>query len=363
MRTIKVFSLASHTFIDRVSGVDYVRVLQPMKYLKDHEYNGVKFDITVYNQQTDPSFDWRDVFADHDAVFFNYTTNDVGYAIMGTLAQKFKRTLICDYDDDLWNILEDNAAYDIFKADSWGRKVATAIAGDVHHVTVTNKHLKNVLLHNTKKLSRDVTVLPNYIDLTLYKHRSPFKDSGQYRAIHFGSSSHFVSLANDTFFRAMDRVMKEYPNFTFQSIGAFIPSYRQKWGRRYEQGYGDADFLKWVDKMPTFMDEADFMLVPLNDNLYNRSKSGTKFLEASSYKIPGVWQDIRQYRELVKHGHNGFLATTEDDWYNSITKLLKDAKLRQSMGEEAFKTAEEWTIQGHIDEYAQTIINAVDANK
>lgn len=40
MRTVKIFTLPSHSFVDRVSGVDYVRITQPMKYLKDYEYKG-----------------------------------------------------------------------------------------------------------------------------------------------------------------------------------------------------------------------------------------------------------------------------------------------------------------------------------
>lgn len=361
MKTIKIFSIGSHTFKDRMSGVDYLRVLQPMKYLKDYEYKDYKFDVTAYDQRTDESFDWRDVFQDHDIVFFNYTTNDIGYAIMGTFAQKYKKKLVCDFDDDLWNILQDNVAYETFKSDSWGRKVVTAIAGDVHHATVTNTHLKNSLVHNSKKTPEQVTVLPNYIDLSLYTHRSPFKDTYSYEALHFGSSSHFVNLADDSFFKGIDRVMKEYPNFTFKSIGAFMPQYRQRWGHRYQQGYGDSDLMKWIDKMPPIMDSADFLVVPLVDNTYNRSKSSTKFLEASSFKKPGIWQNIRQYKEVVKDGKNGFLARTEDDWYNSIVKLITDSKLRKSMGEEAFKTAQEWDIERHIDEYAEMMINVLDS--
>lgn len=360
MKTYRIFSLPSHTFIDRASGVDYIRVTQPMKYLNGHVYKGVKFDVTVYDQRTDPSFDWRDVFRDNDAVFFNYTTNDVGYAIMGTLAQKYNRKLICDFDDDLWNILKDNAAYEIFTKESWGRKVTTAIASDVAHATATNSHLKNSIVFNTKKTADQVTVLPNYIDLSLYKHRSPFKDRGYYQALHFGSSSHFSSLYSEEFYQAIDRVMKEYPNFSFKSIGAFIPKYKHRWGARYSQGFGDTDFFKWLDKQPAEMDQSDFMLVPLTDNTYNRSKSSTKFLEASSYKIPGIWQRIRQYEEIVEHGKNGFLVTTEDEWYNSIVTMLTDAKLRKSMGEQAFKTAEKWDIRKHVDEYAEMLLKVLD---
>lgn len=351
MKRYKIFALPSHTFVDRVSGVDYLRVIQPMKYLNGYKDDDVEFEVTVYNHAENKSFDWRDVFEKHDAVFFNYTTNDVGYAIMGYLAQRYNRKLICDVDDDLFSILADNPAYEAFKKGSWGLSVIKAVLGDVAHVTCTNSHLKHSLMHNTK--AKGITVLPNYIDLEhVYTHRSPFKNTGTYNALHFGSSTHFSSFYSEGFVDAVTRVMYEYPNFTLTTIGAFVPKFRDKWGSRYIQGFGHTDLLEWIKLMPQYLDNADFMLVPLINNVYNKSKSSCKYLEASSFKIPGCWQNIRQYQELVKQGENGYLCNTADEWYKSITSLINDTELRRSMGEKAFETIQDWTIQKHVKDYA-----------
>jgi len=357
----RIFALPSHTFVDRVSGVDYARIIQPMKALNGYSDENSEFEVTVYNHKENGSFDWKDVFRDYDAVYFNYTTNDIGYAIMGLLAQKFKKKLICDVDDDLFNIAGDNPAYEAFKAGSWGRTVIKAVLGDVSHVTVTNSHLKHSLEFNSKL--KGISVLPNYIDLSLYKYRCKFKDRGYYKALYFGSSTHFSDLYSEPFVLAIDRIMKEYPNFSLKTIGAFIPKFRDKWGVRYEQGFGDTDVLKWIKMMPPHMDDADFMIVPLVNTTYNRSKSSIKFLESSSYKIPGAWQKIRQYNEVVENGVNGFLCSTEEEWYNSIVKLITDSKLRKSMGEEAFKTIKEWEMKKHLGEYANMLKSVLDNDK
>lgn len=347
MKKHKIFCLPSHTFVDRTSGVDFLRIIQPMTHLNGFED---RFEVKVFNHAKDGSFGWEDVFKKYDAVYFNYTTNDYGYAVMGYLAQKYNKKLICDVDDDLFNILPDNSAYEIFKKGAWGLSVVKAVLGDVSHVTCTNSHLKHSLMQNTK--AKGITVLPNYIDLDVYKYRSKFKDRGFYKALHFGSSTHFASFYSPEFMKAMDRVMYEYPNFSFVTIGAFVSEFKKKWGIRYEQGFGDTDIHKWVEKMPQYVNDTDFMLVPMTDNIYNRSKSSTKYLEASSHKIPGVYQDIRQYKEIIKNGVNGYLCSTEDEWYKSITSLINDAELRKRMGENAFKTAQKWQIQDHLKEYA-----------
>lgn len=364
MKHIKVFCIGSHTFIERISGVDFVRILQPMKALNGYKNDDVEITTKVYDPKKDGSFDWREIFEEYDVVYFNYTTNDIGYAVMGTLAQKYGRKLIVDVDDDLFNIATNNPAYEAFKPGSWGRTVVRAVLNDVHHVTVTNRHLKHLLMNETNKGDGLITVLPNYIDLNLYKHRSPFKDRGYYKAIHFGSSTHMSDLYSEPFFKAVDRVMKEYPNFSFVSVGAFVPKYKDRWGQRYEQGFGDPDLLKWITMMPKFMDDADFAVVPLIDNVYNRSKSSIKFLETSSYKIPGIYQNIRQYKEVIQNGINGYLVTTEDEWYNSIVSLINDSKLRKSMGEAAFNTVEkDWQQKNQLDKYAQLFKRVLTSSK
>jgi len=360
MKKIRVFAIGSHTFIERVSGVDFLRILQPMKALHGYKDDTYEFDVHVYDPSTGVSFDWRDIFQEYDVVYFNYTTNDMGYAVMGLMAQKYNKKLILDIDDDLWNLTRDNTSYDIFKSGSWGRTVVTDVAGDVAHVTCTNKHLKNSIMANTIKKSKEITVLPNYINLDTYNHRCEFKDRGYYKAIHFGSSTHFNSLYSMPFVAAMDRIMYRYPNFSFTTVGAFVSEFKNKWGARYTEGFGDTDVLKWIDKQKAYMDDADFMLVPMNVNIYNKSKSNTKFLEASSYKIPGIWQAIRQYKELVYDGENGFLCETEDEWYNAIEKMMTDAKLRKSMGERAFESMKPHQIQQHVKDYADMIKEVLD---
>jgi len=355
MKTIKIFAIGSHTFKDRLSGVDYLRIFQPMKYLDGYTDGDTTFKVTMFDPKVDDSFDWRDVFQDHDIIYFNYSTNDVGYAVMGLMAQKYKKKLVCDVDDDLWNINSDNAAYDIFKKGSWPLEVVTAVIGDVHYVTVTNEHLKNSIVHNTKKTHDRVAVLPNYIDLDFYNHIAKPKDTLNINIGHFGSSSHFVNLQDSEFLKAMTRIMSEYPNVTLTTIGSFFGNFKLKWGARYNQAYGDADLKIWVkDKLPTFADEIDFFVTPIANNTYNLSKSATKFNEISSTKRPSVFQNIRQYQEVVESGKTGYLCTHEHDWYNAMKALCDSATLRQVLGEAAYnKVAEKYTIQGNIGKYAE----------
>jgi glycosyltransferase involved in cell wall biosynthesis len=346
---ISIYGFPAHTTKERTSGVDFARIIQPVNHLGKVE----GFEIELFNPLETKSSLWSEVTQKFDVIYFNYLTMDWGYAPMGMMARKNHCKLVMDIDDNLWNIKEDNSAYSVLKRGSPGLFTITQIINDVDYVTCTNNYLKNAVCNNSYKRQEFVKVFPNYIDLDLYKTRLPFKDTHFITIAHFGSTSHFKSLGSDEFRNAMDRLMHEYPNIKFKTIGSFFGTYKQQWGQRYEYQFGDMDLYKWIEKMPSILEDIDIIVAPLDVDIYNRAKSSIKYLETSSFKKPFVGTRIRQYEEIIQNGVNGFLCSTENDWYNNLKKLIDDKELRRKMGEEGFKTVEkDWTINGNIKDYS-----------
>lgn len=354
---IKVFGTPSHAAKERTSGVDFVRVVQPMQHLDKLK----DFKVTVYDPALNEKMDWLKVTKANDILFLNYTTNPWAFAIMGAIARKHGRKIVLDLDDALWNVLPDNTAYEVFKKDDVMKNV-TSMCNEVDYMTCTNSYLRNIIAHNTSKRHDRIKVMPNFVDFELYSHRSPFKDTLNIQITHFGSSSHWKSLQDEEFAKGIDRIFREYPNVTFKTIGALIPKYKSRWGSRYSHDFGDVDIYKWVkDKFPGFMDETDIIVAPLSNNLYNRAKSSIKFCEASTAIKPGVWQRIRQYEEVIDEGENGFLANTAKEWYEGLRKLIADKELRRKVGRSAFKTVEEgWQMNDNIKLYADLFKEVLD---
>jgi len=351
MKPISIFAIPSHAAKERVSGVDFARVIQPMTYLGKHK----DFKVTIYDPKLNEKMDWLEVTANNDILFLNYTTNPWSFAIMGCLARKHKRKIVLDLDDALWLCRSDNTAYEVFKEGSEGIKNFTAICNEVDYVTTTSSYLRNVICHYTLKRHEQITILPNCIDLEkLYTHQSKPQSRHTITICHYGSSSHYKDLQDSGFVGGVDKLMKDLPNVCLVTIGALIPKFKYKWGARYRQDFGDVDIYKWIkEKFPKFMDEADIVVAPLNVDTYNRAKSAIKFLEYSSAKKPGVYQRIYPYEQIVKHSQNGFLASSSEEWYQYLKKLALDFSLRKKIGEEAFKTTQEHTIQKNIFRYAE----------
>lgn len=357
-RKVKVFSYPSHCDGKHVPGVDYARIIRPMEELGKQD----GFKVEIFDGKK--KMDWRDIAKEFDVLYLNYITNAWGFVTMAVEMAKNGKKIVYDIDDSIWDIQKDNAAYHVYEKGSENTATITdIIARGCDYATVTNQFLKNAVAHHTGKNHNNIKVFQNYIDLDLYKWKQKQKDKYNITIAHFGSSSHFNDLANDGFVGGMEKLMKEFPQVNFFTVGALIPSLKTKFGHRYTTGFGDHDIYKWVKMMPLILQDVDIFVAPLVDTTYCRSKSSIKYLEYSSAQIPGVYQYIRQYREVVEHGKNGFLAATSNDWYSSLKELVESKQRRIEVGMNAYKDVKSnWTIQKNVKEYVD-FFNEIVYNK
>jgi glycosyltransferase involved in cell wall biosynthesis len=354
MKTYKIFVLPTHQTEDRTSGVDFARLIQPMQHFNGFETDDIKFEVHVYDATKDKKLDWLIVANKYDAVYFNYTANPWAFAAMGAMCRKSGIPMIMDMDDDLFDVPADNPAYNIYKKGSEGLRVFTAICNEVDYITCTNSYLRNAIIHNTNKTHDNVFCFDNYVDFDLYKYPQEFKDTEKITLTHFGSTSHFIDLQNKEFVKGIDLIMKDYPNVEFLTIGAFVPEFRKMWGMRYREEFGHRDIYSWIsDRFPDVMKQTDICVIPLENYTYTRCKSAIKYLEMSSAKKPAVWQDIRQYSNVINNGVNGFLASSSKNWYDCIKNLIDNKELRKSMGESAYKDVyDNYQMKNNLQKYA-----------
>jgi glycosyltransferase involved in cell wall biosynthesis len=68
------------------------------------------------------------------------------------------------------------------------------------------------------------------------------------------------------------------------------------------------------------------------DDPWSRGKCGLKLIQYMAAGLPVVTNPVGVHVEMVRHGENGFLATTPTEWVQSIRKLADDPELRRKMG-------------------------------
>jgi glycosyltransferase involved in cell wall biosynthesis len=98
--------------------------------------------------------------------------------------------------------------------------------------------------------------------------------------------------------------------------------------------------------------ESDIFIAPLAEGDFNRCKSAIKFLEYSSRAVPGVYSRIAPYESVVRHGENGFLASTPEDWESCLARLIEDPELRRQTGGAAAEAVRSgWLLSDHAHEW------------
>jgi glycosyltransferase involved in cell wall biosynthesis len=84
----------------------------------------------------------------------------------------------------------------------------------------------------------------------------------------------------------------------------------------------------------------DVGVMPLHDMPWERGKCAYKLLQVMAAGKPVIASPVGANRQVVRHGVNGFLAETPEEWTEALRKLA-DPGVRQRMGAEARKTVEE----------------------
>lgn len=77
----------------------------------------------------------------------------------------------------------------------------------------------------------------------------------------------------------------------------------------------------------------DIGIMPLTDTPWARGKCGYKLLLYMSHGIPVVASPVGVNADLVRHGVNGLLARSEEEWHACLRDLLDHPERRRQLGE------------------------------
>jgi glycosyltransferase involved in cell wall biosynthesis len=93
--------------------------------------------------------------------------------------------------------------------------------------------------------------------------------------------------------------------------------------------------------------EIDIGLMPLADDEWTRGKCGFKAIQYMAAGVPPVASQVGMNTQLIDHGVDGFLAASQQEWFDALTLLCADPGLRQRVGDAARqKVRARYSLQG-----------------
>ncbi len=252
-----------------------------------------------------------------------------------------KSKLIFDFDDSIWlpNVSNANKKFEwlknydktktIIKLSDW------VIAGN------------NYLANYAKQFNSNVTVIPTTIDTDYHINKQKSKDK-----ICIGWTGSSTTVQHfELAVPILEKIKNKYRDLVyFKLIG--------------EENYTNTKLklkgTKWC--LETEIDdisEIDIGIMPLPDDEWAKGKCGLKGLQYMALEIPTIMSPVGVNTEIIHDGVNGFLASTEQEWFDKLSLLIENKDLRLKLGKAGRQTViEKYSVEANKQKYLE-VFNSV----
>lgn len=250
-----------------------------------------------------------------DVLFIHREAFPLGRKMFWNLLRRFSGPIIYDYDDAMF--LPQRAGRG-FLARLEELDTPKAIMKLSAVVLAGNEFLAEYARPHTTR----VVVLPTCIDTQRFAPRSVQEDANAPLTIGWIGSHTTVKYLH-SLRRVLERLRRNV-SFRLYVVGSPEPptvdGVEVEWARW--------DLAREVDDFQ----RCDVGLYPLRDDPWAQGKCGFKAIQFMACGVPVVAASIGANRSIIRDGVNGYLASTEDEWVEKLTRLLADRDLRRRFG-------------------------------
>lgn len=248
-----------------------------------------------------------------------------------------KAPMIFDFDDSIWlqNVSESNRKLAFLKDASKTSKIIEKAA----LVFAGNDYLASY----ARKFNRNTVVIPTTIETDKYV-KGGSNGVGQ------------VCIGWTGSFSTIEHFLLAVPA---------LKSIREKYGSRVRfKVIGDGNFyspeldvkgIPW--KAATEIEDLqdiDIGIMPLPDTEWAKGKCGLKGLQYMAMGIATLMSPVGVNSVIIRHGENGFLPASEDEWVQQLSLLIDDESRRRNMAAAGRQTVqEEYSVSVWRDQYLE----------
>lgn len=119
--------------------------------------------------------------------------------------------------------------------------------------------------------------------------------------------------------------------------------------------------LIWsADTEVQVLNSFDIGLMPLPDDEWSRGKCGLKGLSYMACGVATVMSAVGVNSEIIETGKNGYLAGTEEEWFQLLCDLIDNKEKRLQLGEAGRKTVlARYSVEANKQNYLELFQNAI----
>lgn len=251
-----------------------------------------------------------------------------------------KNQVIFDFDDSIWllDTSPENKKFEFLKNPDKTRINIT----HAHCVIAGNSFLANY----AKQFNPNTVIIPTTIDTDFHIPKPELRNKDK---VIIGWSGSISTLKHfELVIPALKEIQKKYPGKTeIHVIGQgsythpYISIINKNWSTATE-----------VDDLNCF----DIGIMPLPNDEWVKGKCGLKGLSYMACGIATIMSNVGVNPEIIHHGENGFLASTQQEWVDCLTQLIENADLRHKMGTAGRETVvKNYSVNANKDKYLEVL--------
>lgn len=260
---------------------------------------------------------------DYDLVYILREAALLGPPVFERLIAQSGVPMVFDFDDAIFvSYRSPSNGYLSYLKFASKTKTVCRIAS---HVMVGNPYLEDY----ARQVNDRVTIIPSTIDTE--KYRVPERNPKPSPVVIGWTGSHSTVQHLDTLRGALKK-LAEKESFRLRVIGTPV----------YECPPVDVEARTWRAETETEdLRDVDIGVMPLPEDRWSKGKCGLKALQFMAMGIPTICSPVGVNTNIIQDDQNGFIAGTEDEWVEKLTRLLRSAELRQRLGHAGRVTVEE----------------------
>jgi glycosyltransferase involved in cell wall biosynthesis len=207
------------------------------------------------------------------------------------------------------------------------------------------------LAEHVGSMARKRIVLPTSVAVETF----PQHEHGDVAAVRIG----WIGVSSNLYhLRLLERVFEQLSRRFGERVRLVIVSNR---------GLDDlpiaTEFIEWSLETESAVTAGfDIGIMPLQDDFFSRGKCSFKAIYCMGHGVPVVISPVGMNAQLVEDGINGFLADSDQEWIEALSRLVDDASLRARCGRAARETIERhYSARSIFPRLRQFLDEAADA--
>lgn len=262
----------------------------------------------------------------YDLVYVFMWVTPLGSSVMERTVRKLARCLVYDVEDNVVLGQELPKGYNpnaiIARLKGPGKTAFLIRTAD--HVIASSPFLRDFCLQ--KHGARACTYISSSVDTARFLPRG----IATAEKVTIGWTGTYSSRVYLDSLRSVFQRLAQRVEYRLRVIGNFD----------YDLPGVDLEVIRWTkEREVQDLQGLDIGVYPLPRDEWVMGKSGLKAIQYMAFGLPTVASDAGVTPMIIRHGENGLLVRTDDEWVAALERLVREPTLRSKLGEAAREDA------------------------